>query len=373
MGAGLMIRTSAALQATRPGFEPDGALTLSVNLYDEKYYEPGPQPRIAFFQELEERLRALPGVDEVGSTNRVPLSSGGGVVTTYAWDEDSEARWPDNRATFCVVTGDYFRAMQTRLLAGRSFSELELTQPTASVIVDEKLARQAWPNEDPIGKSFIARRPGNRVEVVGVVEHVRFKKLREEDRGAIYFPYGAAPYGAMKVVVRGSGDVGSLVAPIRNEIRTLDPRLAIHHVATLQALVDVELAPTRFASVLMSIFAGLALGLAAIGLYGVISYGVGQRTAEIGIRMAFGADRGRILRLVVGRGAALTAIGAVVGAAATLALSKFMASVIYGVSTTDPATLIAVALVLSAVGLVASYVPARRATMVDPAVALRTE
>ena len=177
----------------------------------------------------------------------------------------------------------------------------------------------------------------------------------------------------MKVVVRGSGDLGSLVAPIRNEIRVLDPALAIQSVTPLKDLMGNVLAPTRFALVLMSIFAVLALVLAAVGLYGVISYGVGQRTAEIGIRMAFGAERGQILRLVVGRGATLTAMGLVVGTAATLALSRFMASVVHGVSTADPATFIAVALVLSAVGLVASYVPARRATRVDPVAALRAE
>jgi predicted permease len=371
LGAGLMIRTSVALQAIRPGFVPEGALTLSVNLYDEKYFESGPQTRIAFFQELEERLRALAGVEEVGSTNWVPLSGGGGVVTGYAWDEDSEARWPAARANFRVVTGDYFRAIGTRLLVGRSFSELELTEPTPSVIVDELLAGQSWPGEDPIGKSFVARQPENRVEVVGVVEHVRSFELREEGRGTIYFPLGAVPYGALKVIVRGSGDLGPLFAPIRQEIRSLDPGLAIHHVATLQDLFNVELAPTRFALVLMGIFAGLALALAAIGLYGVIAYSVSQRTAEIGIRMAFGADSGRVLRLVVGRGVALTAAGAVVGAAATFALSRFVASLVYGVSTADPTTMIVVALVLAAVGLLASYVPARRAAKVDPASALR--
>jgi predicted permease len=350
LGAGLMIRTSAALQAIRPGYDPEGALTFAVNLYSEDYSEA--QTRIAFFQELEDRLRALPGVGKVGSTNWVP-QSGGGLVTGYAWDADSEARWPAARADFRVVTGDYFRAIGTRLLAGRSFSEMELTQRTPSVIVDEMLARQAWPGEDPIGKSFVARELENRVEVVGVVEHVR------------------SPYGALTVVVRGSGDLGSLVAPIREEIRSLDPGLAIHHVAALQDLFNVELAPTRFALVLMGIFAGLALVLAAIGLYGVIAYSVRQRTAEIGIRMAFGADRGRVLRLVVGRGVALTAAGAVVGAAATLALSRFVASLVYGVSTADPTTMIVVALLLAAVGLLASYVPARRAAKVDPATALR--
>jgi hypothetical protein len=234
MGAGLMIRTFAALQEIRPGFEPEGALTFALDLYGEKYYGSGPQPRIAFFQELEEHLRTLPGVEAVGSTLWMPYFFGGAAqATPYAWDEDSEARWPAVWANLFVVTGDYFRAMQTRLLGGRYFSRLELTEPTPSVIVDEVLAREVWPDEDPIGKSLTALRPGNRVEVVGVVEHVRYQFLREEGRNAMYFPFGALPYGTRKFVVRGSGDVGSLVAPIRREIQTLDPGLAIHHVASL--------------------------------------------------------------------------------------------------------------------------------------------
>lgn len=374
LGAGLMIRTFAALQEIRPGFEPEGALTFALDLYGERYYGSGPQPRITFFRELEGRLRALPGVEVVGSTNWMPYFFGGAAqATPYAWDEDSEARWPAVWANLFVVTGDYFRAMQTRLLAGRYFSPLELSEPTPSVIVDEVLAREVWPDEDPIGKSLTALRPGSRFEVVGVVEHVRYERLREEGRSGMYFPFGAFPYWPRKYIVRGSGDVGSLVTAIRREIRMLDPGLAIHHVASLEDLVDEELADDRLALVLMGIFAGLALVLASVGLYGVISYSTRQRTAEIGIRMALGADRNRILLLVLGRGGTLIAIGALLGVAVALALSRFIASLMYGVSTTDPATVIVVVLVLSAVGLLASLIPGRRATRVDPAAALRAE
>lgn len=368
VGAGVMMRTFIALGAIQPGFEPRGALTFPIDLYDWEKYS-GREAVIGVIRELEERIRALPGVEDVGTTNVVPFTSGGGS-TPYAWDEASEAHW-NTWAIVRVVTGDYFRTMRTRFLAGRPFSGVELMEPTASVIVDETLAREAWPNEDPIGK-FLTYGPGReRVEVVGVVEHANLRWLREDARGTIYRPFATLTRGSMKVVVRGSGDLGSLVTPIRNEIRALDPGLAIQSVKSLEDILDDVLAPTRFALVLMSIFASLALILAAVGMYGVISYSVGQRTAEIGIRTAFGADRKRILRLVVGRGAALIAIGVVVGVAAILALSRFAASVVYGVSTLDPATLIAVALVLSAVGLLASYVPARRATVVDPVAALR--
>jgi predicted permease len=368
LGSGAMIRTFVSLHAIRPGFEPEGALTFPVDLYDWEKYD-GREAVIAVFRELEERVRALPGVEDVGSTSTVPFTSGGGSQR-YAWDEASEARW-NTWGIVRVVTGDYFRTMGTRLLAGRSFSGPELTEPTASVIIDETLAREAWPNQDPLGKTLIYGRRREQLEVVGVVEHANLRWLREDERGTIYRPFATTTRGAMKVVVRGSGDLGSLIAPIKQEIRALDPGLAIQTVTTLKDLVGNVLAPTRFALMLMSIFAVLALLLAAVGLYGVISYGVGQRTAEIGIRMAFGADRRRIFRLVVGRGAGLIALGTVIGAASTLALSRFLASVVYGVSTTDPVTLVAVALVLLAVGLLASYDPARRAMRVDPVSALR--
>ncbi len=370
LGAGVMILTFVALQAIRPGFEPEGALTVPIQLYDWDKYT-GRDAVIGAFRELEERIRALPGVEDVGSTNVLPFTSGGGSLP-YAWDEESEARW-NTWAIVRVVTGDYFRTMRTRMLAGRPFTGIELTEPTPSVIVDETLARETWPSQDPIGKTLIFGTARERVEVVGVVEHAHLRWLREDARGTIYRPFGTGTRGAMTVVVRWTGDPGSLVAPIRREIRAVDPGLALQRVMMLEDIVDDVLAPTRFALVLMSIFAGLALVLAAVGLYGVTSYGVGQRTAEIGVRMACGADGGRILRLVVSRGAAMTAIGVVVGAAATLALSRYMASVVYGASTTDPATLFAVALVLAAVGLLASYVPARRATRVDPVSALSAQ
>ncbi len=369
LGSGVMIRSFVALQAIRPGFDPEGALTFPVDLYDWEKYR-GRDAVISVIRSLEERIRALPGVEAVGSTNVVPFTYGGGS-TPYAWDEASEARW-NTWAIVRVVTGDYFRAMNSRMLAGRSFSGLELTEPTASIIVDETLARETWPNEDPIGKTLVFGSARERVEVVGVVEHMNLRWLREDERGTVYVPFATWTRGGMKVVVRGSGDLGSLVAPIRREIRALDPGLAMQSVVTLESLIDNVLAPTRFTLVLMSVFAALALALAGVGLYGVVSYGVDQQTAEIGVRMALGADRERIVRTVVGRGAALAIIGAVAGAGATLALSRYMASTVYGVSTADPATLVVVALVLSAVCLLASYVPARRASARNPVAALKS-
>jgi putative ABC transport system permease protein len=375
LGAGAMLRTFVELQSIRPGFEPRGALTFHVVLYDgEKYGSYG--ERVGFFRELEDRIRALPGVDEVGSIGAMPFTPDIGSLH-YAWDEESAARF-DAYAYVRMISRDYFRAMRTRMLAGRLFSDRELTERKyeTSVIVDETVARRAWPDEDPIGKYLImADGDGGRarMEVVGVVEHVPVRWLLEEARGTIYVPHVRFPARRMHLVVRGSGDLTSLVAPIRTLIRELDPGLALTNVTMLEELVDDVLAPTRFTLLLMSIFAGLALVIAAVGLYGVIAFVVGQRTAEIGMRMALGADRLAVLKLVVGQAVLLIVLGAAMGVMATLGLSRFVESVVYGVSTTDLTTLIVVALVLTATGMLASYVPARRAMSVDPLVALRRE
>jgi predicted permease len=344
-------------------------LTFTVNVYGERYQQPGAWQE--FLGQLTDRLRSLHGVENVGGVSHVPLT---GKIWNgpYAWDEDSEARWPAARASFRTISGNYFQVMGTRLLAGRLFSEGDswnYQEQTSPVIVDEMFARDTWPNEDPLGKSFTAMRSRARVEVVGVVEHIHHRGLQAGTYGVIYFPQP----GVSNLVVRASSDLDALTGTVRRELIALDPRLSIYNVATLEGLVDDKLAPTRFTLVLMSVFAGVALVLATVGLYGVISYSVRQRTAEIGIRMTFGADKGQILRLVVGRGAVMIALGVVVGVAVVLALSRFMSSLLYGVSTNDPITLIVVAVLLSFVGLVASYVPARQAARVDPVAALRAE
>jgi predicted permease len=326
---------------------------------------------LGFWRDLEARIQALPGVVAVGSSHTLPFTHDQ-TVNSYAWDGESESAG-ENLARIRRITGGYFRAMQTRVLAGRPFTGTELTGRSSSIIVDEILARKVWPNEDPIGKTLLfggSRRP---LEVVGVVESVHERWLSEQAHPSMYVPYASGGPRIMNLIVRGSGDLGSLITPIRNEIRSLDPGIALTEVTLLEELVDRALAPTRFTSLLLSIFAGLALVLAAVGLYGVIAYSVSQRTAEIGMRMALGADKVRVFRLVVGRAVALISLGAAIGVTGTLGLSRFASSVIHGVSTTDPMTLVVVALVLSAAGILASYMPARRAMSVDPVTALRGE
>ncbi len=370
-GAGLMVRTSLELQEIQPGFDPKNAVTVGVALFAAKYRPR--EARIAFVRELGDRIRGLPGVQAVGTSNLIPLG-GGRFNGPYSWDEDSEAAWPAARASYRSVSGDYFKAIGTRLLLGRGFTEAEFAEESRSVIVDRKLADDTWPGEDPIGKSLIAGRWRAEVEVVGMVEHARHFSLDRDGYGTVYWPMGALPLaGSFRFVVRSSGDPTALVGPIRAEVRVMDPDIALHHVTTLEGLIDEQLAPTRFVLLLMGIFAAVAMILTAVGLYGVISYTVRQRTAEIGVRMALGAEAGSILKMVVGRGVGLTAFGLVVGVGGTLGLGRFVDALLYGVSATDPVTMLVVALLLGGIGLLASYVPAVRATHVDPVSALRVE
>jgi putative ABC transport system permease protein len=372
LGAGLMLRSFSALQETNPGFDPDGVLTFAVNLYGPQYRPE--EARIGFFREMQERVGALPGVKAVGSNYMLPLA--GGLWTgAYAYDEETEARWPSETANVRIVTPGYFRAMGTRLLAGRDFTEQEMAEPLPVMIVDEKLALRAWPGQDPIGRTITVEDFGKRtkLEVVGVVEHVRVQDLDADGEETVYWSFGSRPFNQMKVAVRASGDPSRLMALIREEIRLMNPALALYQVSTMREIVDEMMAPTRFLVVLMGVFGGLAMTVAAVGLYGVIAYAVRQRTSEIGVRVAFGAEKRRILSLVVGQGLRLTLLGLVLGMGGAAIMSRFIGSVLYGVSATDPKTMGTVAVILAVVAAAACYVPARRASLIDPIVALRNE
>jgi len=369
-GAILMTRTLVGMQKERPGFDPDDALAFNVRMYSPVYRDR--QVRVNFYRELEERISALPGVQSVGSTNFIPMT-GGLWNGHYAWDEESEANLSRQTADYRIATPNYFRAMGTRLLAGRYFEDPEMSEPSSYVIVDELLAQRAWPEENPIGKTLITEIGEERVEVVGVVEHIRQVFVHTDSREAIYWAYGTYPGGGLGVIVRAAGDVASLVGPIREVVRQMDPEVVIYNVTTLEELVNESMATTRFVVMLMGVFAGVAVVLTVVGLYGVVSYAVRQSIAEIGIRMALGAEAQRILRFVVGQGARLTALGLVIGIIGALLLSRFVASLLFGVAATDAATVVWVALALAAMTLAACYLPARRATRTDPMTVLRTE
>ncbi len=354
LGAALMTRSVMEVQRSRPGFDRSGVLTVAVNLYGERYFPQGAS--IELFQELERRISALPGVLSVGTISMLPLS-GRNYYSGWGLGTEDDPQFTGQSAHRQIVSGNLFQALGTRLLAGRSFTDQEMSEEGSSMMVGEGLARISWPGEDPIG----------------VVEDVRFKDVRSDEAPAMYFPMGSQPSWAQSVVVRTSSDPGMLAGPIREIVRDLDPGLAPHSFRTMEDLVQRSLASSRFVLALMVLFAGIAVVLASVGLYGVLSYILKQRTAEIGIRMAFGAEESRILRMMMGQGAVLAAGGIAAGVLGALAVSRFARSLVYGVTAADAQTFTTASAGLAVVTLVACYVAARRATHVDPVEALRAE
>jgi len=378
IGAGLMIRSFWRVKDQKLGFNPDDILSLKISLPADKYSS---ERRIAFRRSLVENVAALPGVQSVAITRNLPLS---GVdpslfVTVPGRPPVAPGKEPIVRARF--VTPGYFRTMSITLLKGRDFTDADGPEAPGAVIISETLARQFWPNQDPIGKQIKPGYPGSPLlcTVVGVAADVRHWLTIEEPPVA-YYPYPQIPpsfgpllEGMMTLVVHTAADPAALTAPVRERIHQLDPDAPVFSIETMQGLVRDAAASNRFQMLLFGVFAAIGMALAAVGIYGVISYSVSQRTHEIGIRMALGAERGQVLNLVVGQGLVLTCAGVAIGLAGALGLSRFLATLLYDVKPTDPATFIAVSLVLAAVALLASFIPARRATKVDPVVALRYE
>jgi predicted permease len=370
IGTGLLLRSFVELRKIRPGFDTEHILTVSLS--ESGRAEDGEQARL-FFTQFEEEVSALPGVEAVGYANRIPL--GGGLYGGPWATEETQARGDtEEEGAFRFVSAGYFQAMGTRLLAGRFFNANEDWEVA---IVDEKTAAMAWPGEDPIGKRIwtgALGRDGDWSRVIGVVEHQRHGNVNEDYNETIFFPeFRGWPGMQRYAAIRTSVEAASIALSIRATLRQLDPNATLARVRTMKELVGNALAPNRFALLLIAIFAGVAVILAAVGLYGVISYSVSQRTREIGIRIAFGAANSSIMRLVVGQGFALTGLGVVLGVVGAVGLTRVISSMLVGVAPTDPVTFTVVAAVLVAVGLLGSYVPARRALKVDPTEALRTE
>jgi predicted permease len=370
-GAALMVRTLQAMVRFHPGFEADKALVFDVNFYGDKYRTR--EAVTALYSELEERLRGLPGIEAVGSCSMPPFSEriwNG----PYGWDQESYDG-QQQYADFRWANSEYFKAMGTPLLAGRLFDESELAGNTTSIVIDAELARKAWPGRDPIGKRLIweeevlgaDHREGR---VIGVVEHMKMRNVGMQSREAIYFPRRVLLGGGF--VVRASHPE-QLAGQVRDFMRSMGPGLMPRQMATLSDLLHRSMAPTRFVLAVMAGFAVIALVLAAVGLFGVISYVVRTRRREIGMRMALGAERRGIMRMVVGQGIVLALAGILIGTLAAVALSRFMRSIVWGVSPTDPLVLLAMGALLAVVSAVASYWPARWASSVDPALALRVE
>jgi putative ABC transport system permease protein len=373
IGAGLLIRSFVRLRAADPGFRPAGVLTFRLPLAGGR--NTASERRVAFVGQVTERLASLPGVQSIGGVNSLPLTGFG--LGAMFWAADRPAPAPDQRpmALTRAATIGYFQTLGIPLLAGRLFTDADTRQAPPVVAVSQTLARRLWPGENAIGRKLAMEDAINlkTAEVIGIVGDAKQERIEGEDWPTIYSPYAQVAAVTMVVALRTAGDPLAIRHAVESEIRRLDPDQPVADVRPMQDIADEAVAGARFNTVLLSIFAGIAFVLAAVGIYGVISYDVTERLHEFGIRMALGAQAEDVQRLVMGQAARLTAGGIALGVAGALVLTRFMANMLYGVKPTDANTFLLMAALLGAVALAASYLPSRRATRVDPAVALRHE
>ncbi|HYY97748.1 MAG TPA: ABC transporter permease [Pyrinomonadaceae bacterium] len=376
IGAGLLINSFLRLRSVEPGFKPGNLLTMGVELSEQKY--PDLARRTAFYDDLISRVEALPGVRSASVTNWIPLVSQGDSVGVSVDGLPDPGPGKKPIVVTRIVGPHYFKTMGIQLVRGRDFDERQdRVDAPAVVVVSEATARRFWPGEDPVGKRITPgtpTTPEDWCQVIGVVKDVRQFDLAAEPRPQMYLNYPQADFFAPRhLVVSTSVDPLGLAGAVRKAVWEIDRDQPVSNVRTMEDVLSESLARQRFSMLLLGVFAGLALVLAAVGLYGVMSYTVAQRTREIGVRMALGAQTGHVLRLVVAQGLKLALVGVALGLVAAFMLTRVMSSLLFGVSPTDPATLAVISLVLVGVALLASYIPARRATKVDPLVALRHE
>ena len=373
IGAGLMIRSFWKLQNVNPGFDTSNTLTMSLALTPLRYSEPHQQ--LAFLERAIEQIRAVPGVVSVGATTTVPLTGGGSTQPFSIEGRPVGAVAEQPMAQTRYITSDYFRAIGIPLRQGRFFSDNDRDNSVPVVIISEAMARRFWPGENPIGKRLTPSfhpEPGAR-EIVGVVGDAKATGLDVDSSATMYLPYKQLMRPYISFVVRTASNPESLVQPVSSAIYSIDKEQALTDIQTMEQVLTQSLSGRRFNMTILLTFAAAALVLAAVGVYGLMNYTVTLRRRELGIRMALGAARMDVLRLVLRQGLTLTLIGVAAGLISSYALTRLMASLLYGVTATDYLTFVSVSAVLIAVGVGASYVPARRATKVDPTIALRTE
>lgn len=373
LAAGLLLRSFAALERVNTGFAKGNIFTFQVALPFPRY---NVDTGLQFYRNLENELRTIPGVRSVGAINLLPLGS---TSNPFGWaTEAAPDQWAAQAADTRIVTPDYFNTMGIKLISGRLFTEQDDLKRPYEVIVDDVMARRAWPGADPIGQkvnmtTFHQNGPPTKEwwQVVGLVQHVHNESLTEEGMLQIYRPLLQDPNGNMTIIMRSGTDLAGVTRAAEAALRKLDKEVPFYQPQTLNGYIKIAQAPMAFNLILIGAFAVMALVLASVGLYGVIAYLVSQRTREIGVRIALGAQREQILRLILGYGLKLIVIGLAIGVLIALAVSRVISSQLFGVRATDSITFILTPLVLAAVALLASYVPSRRAANVDPVQALR--
>jgi predicted permease len=372
VGSGLMIRTFMALQNVNPGFAPDNVMTFLI----QNNRAQGQEARAAFQRTMLERLKAIPGVVDATSAGPIPLD-GGNSLARFGPIEAATDPSKFQQAIAHFVQPGYFEFAKTPVIAGRTFTEADNRPDVKVIVIDDLMAAQLFPNGNAVGQRMLARvttPEPDTFEVIGVVKHQRHTTMMNDGEEGMFFTDGYSQFGAaFRWAVRTSGDPEAITGTVRAAMTQQDPRLLMTEPRTWRSYLDEHIAPTRFALILIGVFAGVAAILAMIGLYGVLATTVRQRTTEIGVRMAFGATQARILKLIIGQGLVLSLAGIIVGVIAAIALTRVMATLLVGVSATDPVTFATMAVTFAVVATFAAWIPARRAAGLNPNVALRDE
>jgi putative ABC transport system permease protein len=373
VGAGLFVKSLSRLRAVDPGFNANNLLTMRISLPGQKYDTD--QKIMNFFSQATEQLRALPGVESVGAINTLPFN---GPHSGTSMEVEGQPKLPPGQELhtgICVTDANYFQTMHIPLMRGRLFTEQEAKELRHVVVVSETFARKNLPGQDPLGKRVTINMKNENVptEIIGIVGDTKHLGLDIESREMAYWPQPELVYQSMTMVIRTHGDPSSIAAGARDVIRNIDPEQPIGEVSTMEGLLATSVARSRFSATLLGVFSLVALVMAAVGIYGVMSYSVQQRTHEIGLRMALGAQQSDVLRLVIKQGIVLGLLGVTVGLVAAFGLTRLIVSLLFEVPATDPRTFAVVAGGLFLITLMACYIPARRAMRVDPLVALRYE
>ncbi len=374
VSAGLLVKSFGQLQKIDRGFQSDNLLTMVVRLPERKYKDD--QQLVSFFRRATERIKTLPGVSSVGMVNYLPLYGGLGAQTGYTVEGRPEPPpGQEPPAHVRVTDANYFNTMQIPLLRGRNFTEQETSEARHVVLISESMARQHFPGEDPIGKRItvpMSDKPAP-TEIIGIVGDVRYESLVDQPEPTVYFPHPELTYPFMTLVIRTTGEPTAIAPAVQRELREIDPDQPVSDLRTMNQVMADTVSRARFNTLLLALFAGLATVLAAVGIFGVMNYSLTLRTREIGLRMALGAQRRGVLLLILKQGLALTLIGTAIGLLGAFALTRLMSSLLFEVSAADPATFGVIVLLLIMVSLIACYLPARRATRIDPLIALRSE